>query len=316
VAQGNTGDCLRAGGNTATWYSNDAGRTWLLMSSEQVIYEVSNHGALVTGAPTERPTNELVYTINDGMSFDSCRWHTINVTVNNILTRSFNARNFILEGYARNANNEEYGVLAHFDFSDIHERDCAASDYEQWPSTPQCLLGMHRYWMRRKAATQCHNPAEHEASATETPCLCTQEDYECDYCYTRNRTGCAVIDTQVCRTLTSSPSAICNDVSYAATTYRETDGFKLLPNNRCQGGVQHGKMKPCPSDSKNGAKSSKTGGGNGGNGLIIAISILVSAVFISATIGIAVYVYIKRKRAASTQYGALTTDDTSLLMDE
>jgi hypothetical protein len=120
VAQGNTGDCLsQAFGNDATWYSNDAGRTWLQMSKEKVIYEVSNHGALVTGAPTERPTNELVYSINDGISFDTCRWHTINVTVNNILTRSFNARNFILEGYARNANNEEYGVLVGTTYGEI-----------------------------------------------------------------------------------------------------------------------------------------------------------------------------------------------------
>jgi hypothetical protein len=82
----------------STYYSSDGGRTWVVMSTERVIFEVSNHGALVTGAVTDRLTNELIYTLDDGATFETCQFRDINMSVKNILTRSFNAKNFILEG--------------------------------------------------------------------------------------------------------------------------------------------------------------------------------------------------------------------------
>lgn len=57
--KGNVGECLKSTPDS-TFYSNDGGHNWVVMSPERVIFEVSNHGALVTGALTERPTNELV----------------------------------------------------------------------------------------------------------------------------------------------------------------------------------------------------------------------------------------------------------------
>lgn len=91
------GECLSDKAES-TFYSSDGGHTWVVMSRERVIFEVSNHGALVTAAATDRPTNELIYTIDDGESFETCQFRDVNMSVKNILTRSFNAKNFILEG--------------------------------------------------------------------------------------------------------------------------------------------------------------------------------------------------------------------------
>jgi hypothetical protein len=99
----------------------------------------------VAGAATERLTNELVYTLNEGVSFQSCQFDLTNpgakMMVNNILTRSFNAKNFILEGRV-NEDRFAQGVLVHFEFDDVHERACDANDYEEWrPSDVFC------YWL-------------------------------------------------------------------------------------------------------------------------------------------------------------------------
>lgn len=89
--------------------------------------------------------------------------------VNNILTRSFNAKNFILEGRV-NQDRFAGGVLVHFEFDDVHERECGPDDYEEWRPNDGCLLGKHVVWQRRKPTAMCSNPIDKELTAKETIC--------------------------------------------------------------------------------------------------------------------------------------------------
>ena len=79
----------------------------------------------------------------------------------------------------------------------------------QWSPT-QCLLGEHVVWERRKADSLCHNPVEREVRTAESPCECTEQDYECDYCFERNATGgCSVEPTTICRAYAANPHQFC-----------------------------------------------------------------------------------------------------------
>ena len=99
----------------------------------QVIFEVSSHGALITGAVMDQLTSQLIYSLDSGETFHNCNFTDSDVVVNNILTRSFNARNFLLEGRTalpeRDVNGTwTNGLLIHFDFEDSNVRDCQESD--------------------------------------------------------------------------------------------------------------------------------------------------------------------------------------------
>jgi hypothetical protein len=97
-----------------------------------VIYEVSSHGALVTGASMEKFTKQLVYTLDSGESFHQCDFRSTEIVVNNILTRSFDARNFLLEGRTQldEMSNGTWtpGIVVHFDFEDSGLADCTDAD--------------------------------------------------------------------------------------------------------------------------------------------------------------------------------------------
>lgn len=92
------------------------------------------------------------------------------------------SQSFLLLG---TANSPSRGVLVHLNFSNLHEADCTAQDYEQWtpfdkqgPSQWQnCVMGETITYTRRKQNSTCFN-ANNEYSTKPIPCPCTPEDYE------------------------------------------------------------------------------------------------------------------------------------------
>jgi hypothetical protein len=298
ITSGMVGDCLDTKAATyGTFYTSDGGANWVEVSSKPLIYEVSNHGALVVGSPIKQLTNEFTYTVDNGKTFNTCTFNaSTTVMVNNILTRSFNARNFLMEGRL-NESVDSPGFLAHFDFDNVHLRDCTDADFEQW-SPGTCLLGEHVVWSRRKPSAQCHNPTEHRVSKLETPCECTDSDYECDFCYelAPNR-KCAVQTSKVCQALIAHPESV---FCINATSYIASDGYRLEPNNRCKGGVQHGNVTQCPE------KGSNTNSGGGDNTGII-VGIVAGSTLIALVIGAGIIVFLKRR--GKIQYQSMAEEN-------
>lgn len=72
-------------------------------------------------------------------------------------------------------------------------------------------------------------------------------------------------------------------------TYYKSDGYVKIPNNRCQGGVQHGSTEPCPE---------QDGAPAGSNGGMIALAVILVGLVIAAVIGVGIYVYLRRKKQA------------------
>jgi hypothetical protein len=85
--------------------------------------------------------------------------------------------------------------------------------------------------------------------------------------------------------------------------YVVSDGYRLQPNNVCKGGLQHGRTQPCPAQQDGPASSSNTGA--------IVGAVLGVGLLIAAIIGVTLYVYMKRRKAAQS-YGTLQDSDDEI----
>ena len=182
----------------STFLSRDAGWTWQEIHKGAHTYDMGDHGAIIVLAKIHEPTNEVLYSWNEGSNWDKVMLPK-GMSISNIVTHP-------------NATSQVFVVIAGdeivtIDFSTLHERPCQGadnlqnkdSDYEEWnPRLPMryfdgsqknprsdCLMGQKVVYTRRKRLSQCFNGRLHEKKVIEHSCSCTEADYECDVMYER-----------------------------------------------------------------------------------------------------------------------------------
>jgi hypothetical protein len=146
-------------------------------------------------------------------------------------------------------------------------------------------------WSRRIPTAQCHNPTEHRVSKLETPCDCTDGDWECDFCYELGPEGkCVAQTSKVCQAIVAHPETLFCVGN--ATKFLLSDGYRLEPNNRCKNGVQHGKTAQCPE---------KGTDVNGGDNTGVVVGIVAGCTLIALVIGAGIIVYFKKRGKVAYQ---------------
>lgn len=136
----------------------------------------------------------------------------------------------------------------------MHEPQCKgvdnagddSSDYELW--TPHdgrfgdshCFLGQHKTFVRRKQDSQCYNGEEHETVTKIEPCTCNEMDFECDLGYARTdgQGPCIAQDSpipqeEMDRRQQEIWTEQCEEYGY----YEVTQGYRMIPGNKCEGGI-------------------------------------------------------------------------------
>jgi hypothetical protein len=236
-----------------TYFSRDAGWTWKKLLSGSFIYEMGNGGSIIVLADDRRATNILHYTWNEGISVHQCLFNDEAIEVINIDSDPLlQSTRFLLTGMRGNSF-----VLVSLNFDDLHEKYCEginepdtqSSDYETWePSDSRgdlCLLGRKTAYVRRKQEKECLNPDQFTTiKHVIENCSCTEENYECDYCYIRNDIGECVLDTETCSTYDPyTPPAIC------VGTWERSQGYRRVPGDTCDHvlGIDHTPVvEDCP----------------------------------------------------------------------
>jgi len=285
-----------------TYLSRDAGYSWQRISAGgRFIYEFADHGALMLLAETANQTNSLMYTWNEGKTFQSCRFtdsSNVKVKVADIISEpSSKAQSFILHG-TKPSQTSTVGVIIHIDFQAMHERRCEESDYEYW--TPfdsfnstsliqhKCILGQETSYTRRKADSECYNGRDFEVASAPRQCPCVMSDYECDFCFEWNNGGCSAIDN-----CTVGAPSECDKY------YDVSRGYRLVPENKCNtftGLNLLPQRLPCPNSGKNGPSP----------GVIVLIVFIILFIF-GASVGVLVFINrerieaILKRRKADTQ---------------
>ena len=221
-----------------TYLSRDGGLTWTEVRKGSHIYEIGDHGALIVMAENTKSTDTVYYTWNEGLTWESLKFVDKPIEVENIIiSPGGTTQSFLVLG-SRGAK----GVTVSLDFSPLHEPQCRSpeaagssnSDYELWSPNDgragsKCLMGRTVTYIRRKQEAECYNGEELERTTAAVPCVCTEEDYECDIGYYRE-------DNSPCRQIPEYEQT--TDKCQPGDQYYEIPtGYRRVAGNTCISGV-------------------------------------------------------------------------------
>ena len=231
-----------------TYMSRDGGLTWFEVAKGSHIYEFGDHGGLIVMANDQAATDTILYSWTEGLTWEELKFTDTPVEVTNIIIETSNTgTSFVLYGETETGN----GVVVGFDFSTLHTRICKGvespnteeSDFEYWSPngfvSPNCLLGRKVSYVRRKRENACFNGEEFERKKFIENCECTEEDWECDLGYARDKSG-------PCKSLTKQEIDY-NPPANCSAYYLVSQGYRKVAGDTCTGGVNHEPLKiPCP----------------------------------------------------------------------
>lgn len=235
-------------GSVNTYFSRDAGLSWFQVAKGSHIYEFGDHGSILVMANDESPTTFVVYSSDQGLSWNKVKVSETPIEIENIIIEpTATSENFIIYGWQ-----DEAGVLIHIDFADLHPRSCigadaptsAESDYELWTPNDgrlggQCLLGRKISYTRRKRDRACFNAEDFETVAYYDHCSCTEFDFECDAGYARNIEGGPCLPQE--GLVPEKPPQSCSNF------YHRTKGYRRVAGDSCIGGAEwEPELVPCP----------------------------------------------------------------------
>ncbi|XP_055367439.1 sortilin isoform X2 [Betta splendens] len=141
-------------------------------------------------------------------------------------------------GFRPEADGQPMWVAVTVDFQSLITRACNDQDYEEWLAHSAqeegerqgCLLGVKETYRRLKKQSVCRNGRNFMVSKKQSPCLCTRDDYLCDYGFYRH------VNTSEC-VRQPRPG---NKSSDLCLTGEEdellTSGYRKVPSDKCEGG--------------------------------------------------------------------------------
>jgi hypothetical protein len=256
LGNGNIGKYLSSNiEEISTFLSRDGGLSWLEVRKGPHIYEIGDYGGLIVMAETLKSTDKILYSYDEGETFQELSLNNKILVKNIIIEPTSTRQHFVIYGETLFKNGEKKGILVGIDFNSLslplcrnsEQPNTQNSDYEIWTpndgrSAHECLMGTRTIYVRRKRKGKCFNGINFERKKTIEQCQCTEDDYECDYGFTREKIGdpCTQVKNNN-ETLITKPPQIC--FSY----YTISKGYRKVPGNQCVGGVIYDPIIiPCP----------------------------------------------------------------------
>lgn len=238
---GNHGTRLKDYEDGDLFISHDSGLTWARSRQEAHKYEFGDSGNVFVAIFDEGASNSLYYSLNRGTS-----WETLDLGVSirpKYLFTTPDSTNMKFTLIGKASDNKDQTVLLAVDFTGIQTKQCVlkedgSADFEKWyarwadRTNPSCLMGKKQYFWRKKPDAACYvGNVYKEQLPAEEPCLCTSEDYECDYNFVANDLGKCIPSEAF-----SEDTGTCGS---GGDGYEGKSGYRLIPGNVCvkEGGV-------------------------------------------------------------------------------
>ena len=270
IGNGNVGHYLSS--EVATFMSRDGGLSWFEVRKGSHIYEIGDQGGLILIAEDQHPTNKILYTYDEGLTWEEVQISEEKFTIKNIIIEpSSKSHYFIVYGETFKGGVKK-GVVVGINFGNAFPQcrnpnspDSANSDYEKWSPSDgragrECLLGHKITIVRKKRESRCINDETFQRKIVVQNCECTEDDYQCDMGFERVEPGqpCTRIAGTTEEIVHSAP-AVCNKV------YHISRGYRRIPGDTCINGVKYDPITlPCPNQ-----------GMLGSFGIVLFIAILV-----------------------------------------
>lgn len=242
LATGNIGDeLLMEREEVNTYISRDAGVTWDEVAPGPYVPEFGDSGAIIVLASSEVDSNTIKFTLDQGQHWTECAIRDEAMSIINIrVAPAWNSKQFILYGNTRSANGT-IPIVIGLEFDRI-ARNCTSADYEEWSPVDEhghCILGEKLTFKRRKASSECWNGEKFDSAVSREPCLCSDADYECDFCYRFDKTlEKCVFDCYKDKNQTAYLALLKPDDACKSETNREYwtvpgRGYRKVSDNAC-----------------------------------------------------------------------------------
>ncbi|KAJ7259099.1 hypothetical protein B0H12DRAFT_1070032 [Mycena haematopus] len=251
MAVGNVGKSLAPYDQSDTFLSRDGGFTWEEVHKDAHLWKIGDSGSVIVMANDEEPTDHVLFSINEGLTWRQYRFSDVKIRVRSIMTvPADTSRRFLLFGHPSRSSSHPAVFL---DFSALTSHQCVIDvndpghdDFELWSPSDEraerCLFGRQTVYHRRVRETNCYVGIQTKANErVERACSCTKADFECEFNYFKNTEDDCVLAPG------TSPlpnEEVCEGDSeywYERTAYRK------IAFSSCEGGerLDQGPRHPC-----------------------------------------------------------------------
>ncbi|XP_012935564.1 sortilin-related receptor [Aplysia californica] len=238
IASGMLGTSLNA--DADVFVSSDAGFKWRMVLSGNYFYNFGDHGGVIIAAHQFIPTNEIIYSIDEGATWQQYRFLHEQIRVYGILTEpGEKTTTFSIFG---SQTSHHSWIILQIDFRDIFKnKSCSPNDYKMWSASYDlmkegCLMGHLTEYQRKIANAACYNGQGFVREVQKKNCSCTREDFECDYGFKESVFGltCSLDPSVPASQIHQIPTS-CHPGSF----YESTRGYRKVSGDTCQGGEAH-----------------------------------------------------------------------------
>ncbi|XP_070709817.1 sortilin [Pempheris klunzingeri] len=242
IAHGTVGDSLSSSQHPDVFVSSDGGYNWRGTLRGPHHYSILDSGGLIVAVEAQREGQ--VKTIKFSTDEGQC-WKSYNFTEQPFFFAGLasepgtKAMNVSVWGFRPEEDGQPMWVAVTIDFQSLITRECNDRDYEEWLAHATdggnserngCILGVKETYRRLKKQSVCRNGRGFVVSKNQSPCLCTREDYLCDYGYYRH------VNTSECVRQSSSANKTLELCLNGEEDELLTAGYRKVPSDRCEGG--------------------------------------------------------------------------------
>ncbi|KAF7373252.1 Sortilin [Mycena sanguinolenta] len=240
MAVGNVGESLAPYDQSDTFLSRDGGFTWEEIHKDAHLWKIGDSGSIVVMANDEEPTDHVLFSTNEGLTWSHYRFSDDKIRVRSIMTvPADTSRKFLLLGHSSSSSSH---LAVFIDFSALTSRQCVIDvddpghdDFELWSPSDEraerCLFGRQAVYHRRVRERDCYVGVQPKASerVVET-CTCTKADFECEFNYYKNAEDDCV--------LAPGTSPLPNDETCEGDSeyWYERTAYRKIAFSSCEGG--------------------------------------------------------------------------------
>jgi hypothetical protein len=240
VGTGSTGPYINSS-NYNTYLSNDGGIYWRQILPGTNFYSTADHGALIVAVKMMILTSELLYSDDEGGTWNTLVFSNEKLRIYGVLTEP-GEKTTVFSVFGSKGTSHSW-IVMQINLTSVFMRNCNQSDYKNWSPTDNenvdCLLGQKLVYERRRADAHCFNGRDYEREISTEICPCSIMDYECDFGFLEvdnpnnnpNVTGC-VYDTESGVNVLAIPNPC-----LAGTYYNRTRGYRRVVGDMCEGGL-------------------------------------------------------------------------------
>uniref|UniRef100_A0A3Q0R8P1 Sortilin 1b n=1 Tax=Amphilophus citrinellus TaxID=61819 RepID=A0A3Q0R8P1_AMPCI len=201
IAHGSVGDAISVM-RPDVYVSDDGGYTWIKALDGPHHYAILDSGGLLVAVEhsTTNPVNKIKFSTDEGQCWNEYTFTNEPIYFTGLASEpGARSMNVSIWGYT-DSFISQYWTSFTIDFRELLTRNC--DDYVQWLahsddlSDPNdgCLLGYKETFLRLRKDSVCWNGRDYKVNTQPSPCLCTLDDFMCDFGYYRKENSSECVE--------------------------------------------------------------------------------------------------------------------------